>query len=556
MMKRLLLLSLLLVLGLMPAPSGAADAITVATVLNVDIDHGVPLALSAPATSVFIANPDIADVQVMSPTSIMIFGKRTGETTFMATDSSGNTLAQRTVVVAQDLSNLRRELNMAIPGNRIRVEALPNGLVLTGEAHDPASVADAYKLAMRYLSAGGDIVNRVRVSGSNQVQLRVRFAEVQRNIDNTLGIDWKSIGTVAGFTFGLATGISGMVTGANILNNRPNNTDLSLPNDVIGFTRTGKNYSVNGLIDALAQDGLITILAEPNLTAMSGETANFLAGGEFPIPVPQGNSAISIQFKNYGISLEFTPTIIGDNRINIHVKPEVSQLTTTGSITIDNIAVPALLTRKAETTIEVASGQSFAIAGLLDNSQAQTVNKYPLLGDLPVLGALFRSDRFQNGQTELVIIITPYVVTPSGQELALPTDGFSPPSEIERLWDGRHSSGNPDARPLSGQPVGRMIEPPAASTLPALPIPPVPASALVPAEPVARPPAPVAAKSSPPAAAEPMAAEPAAPMAAPVAAVSAPASAKPRPHPSASLPARENPTSLLAPAGPGGFVLE
>ncbi len=390
----------------------------------------MPLTLTAAAASVFIANPDIADVQVMSPTSIMVFGKRTGETSFMATDINGNTLAQHTVIVTQDLVPLRQELRSAIPSSKINVESLPNGIVLTGEAKDPASIADAYKMAQRYIPAGGDIINRVQVSGSNQIMIRVRFAEVERNIDNELGFNWNNLATVGGFTFGIATGISGLVGGSGILGTRPNNTDLSTPNDVIGVSRSGKNYSVNGLIDALAQDGLITILAEPNLTAMSGETAYFLAGGEFPIPVPQGNNQLSIQFKDYGISLEFTPTILNDNRISLHVKPEVSQLTTTGAVTIDQIAVPALLTRKAETTVEVASGQSFAIAGLLDNSQAQTVNKYPLLGDLPVLGALFRDSRFQNGQTELIIVITPYVVTPSGQQLALPTDGMSPPSEV------------------------------------------------------------------------------------------------------------------------------
>ena len=216
------------------------------------------------------------------------------------------------------------------------------------------------------------------------------------------------------------------------------------------------------MIDALAQDGLITILAEPNLTAMSGETANFLAGGEFPIPIPQGNGTISIEFKKFGVSLEFTPTLISENRINLHVKPEVSKLIDTGTVTIDNNTVPSLTTRKAETTVEVASGQSFAIAGLLlDNDQTQTVNKYPLLGDLPVLGTLFRSERYQNGQSELVIVITPYIVKPNGeQQLALPTDGFSPPSEAERLVGLRNSSTDPNARTMSGAPVSNMVQPP------------------------------------------------------------------------------------------------
>lgn len=448
MTKPLLALALLLILS---TPVVAETKVSVVKPLSLSVDHGINLTLDAPASSVFVANPDIADVQVMSPTSIMIFGKRTGETSFMASDSNGRVLEQRTVSVIQDLSNLRHELDLAIPGNKIKAAALPNGIVLTGEAKDAATVADAYKMAQRYLSPGGDIINRVHVSGSNQIQIRVRFAEVQRNIDNSLGFNWSAIGNVAGgFTLGLATGITGITGGKSIVSTRPNNTTINSPNDEIGFS----SGDVNGVIDALAQDGLVTILAEPNLTAMSGETANFLAGGEFPIPIPQGNNTISIEFKNYGVSLAFTPTLIGENRVSLHVKPEVSELTTTGSIVLNNISVPGILSRRAETTVEVASGQSFAIAGLLDNSQSQTVNKFPLLGDLPIIGALFRSDHFKNGQTELVIIITPYIVKPNSErQLALPTDGLSPPSESERLMGLRYSSGDPKARPMSGDPV-------------------------------------------------------------------------------------------------------
>jgi pilus assembly protein CpaC len=452
------ILALTLIVG-MALPALAADtsktppvAVVKSKTLSVSVDHGVSIALQEPATSVFIANPEIADLQVMSSTSIMIFGKRTGETTFMATDGNGHTLDERTVRVTQDLSGLRHDLDLAIPGNKMRVATLPNGIIMTGEAKDAATVADAQKLASRYLAPGGDIINRVRVSGSNQINIRVRFAEVQRNIDNSIGFDWKNLASYGGLAVGIATGNT-IGSGLGIADTRPNNSDLNTSNDVIGISRSGKRTSINGVIDALAQDGLITILAEPNLTAMSGETANFLAGGEFPITIPQGNNAISIEFKNYGISLAFTPTIINDSRISLHVKPEVSELTTVGAVTINNNIIPALTTRRAETTVEVASGQSFAIAGLLDNSQTQTVNKYPLLGDLPILGALFRSDRFKNGQTELVIIITPYIVKPSGeQQLALPTDGLSPPSEMDRLIDQRMSSSNPVA-PVTQAPV-------------------------------------------------------------------------------------------------------
>lgn len=442
--------------------------------LSVNVDRGLSLTLKDPAASVFIANPEIADVQVMTANVVMIFGKRTGQTTFMATDAGGHTLLERTVNVTQDLSELRRDLDLAIPGNKIHVAGLPKGLILTGTASDPSIAADAQKIAMRYMPAGGDIVNRVRVTGSNQIQIRVRFAEVQRNIDNSLGFNWQNLGSFGGYAFGLATGVSGIGTGSSILSNRPNNSDLNLPNDVIGLAHSGHRVSVNALIDALVQDGLITILAEPNLTAMSGETANFLAGGEFPITIPQGNGTISIEFKSYGISLAFTPTLINDDRISLHVRPEVSELTSVGSVTLNNNVVPALTTRRAETTVEVASGQSFAIAGLLDNNQTQTVNKYPLLGDLPVLGALFRSDRYQNGQTELVIIITPYIVHPSSaQALSLPTDGLAPPSEMERYLGQRYSSEKPDARPQSGDPVALAADqsavPASASPVPVSP---------------------------------------------------------------------------------------
>ena len=458
----------------------ALPAFAKPTNLTLTVDHGVPLVLKGAASSVFIANPDIADIQVMSPNEVMIFGKRVGETSFMATDSHGATLAERTVIVSQDVSGLRAELEAALPGNEIKATAVPNGIVLTGTAKDPLSVADAYKLAMRYMPAGGDIINRVQVVGSNQVHIRVRFAEVQRTINDSLGFDWQTLMSSHNMTVGLATGNGVNLTGTGLFNSgssnttglfpRPSNSALNLPNDVLGLATKVGSFNIDGMIDALAQDGLLTILAEPNLTAMSGETANFLAGGQFPIPIPQGNGTISVQFQPYGISLAFTPTILNGDRISLHVRPEVSELTTNGSIVLNNISIPALTTRKAETTVEVGSGESFAIAGLMDNEQNQTVNKFPLLGDLPVLGALFRSNQFQNGQTELVVIITPYVVRPTKQELSLPTDGMAPPSESERLVGLRYSSSDPQARPISGDLRAVPASAPSMTVVPMTPI--------------------------------------------------------------------------------------
>jgi pilus assembly protein CpaC len=217
------------------------------------------------------------------------------------------------------------------------------------------------------------------------------------------------------------------------------------------------------VVDALEDERLLTVLAEPNLTAMSGETASFLAGGEFPIPVPQDGGTISIEYKKFGVSLAFKPTVLSDGRINLSVTPEVSELSAAGSITISNFVIPALSTRRAETTVELGSGQSFAIAGLLQSSQDQTTSKFPALGDLPVLGPLFRSDVYQRGETELVIIVTPYVVRPVSQKMALPTDGLVPPNDYERIFgnkaafDSNQVMSNPQQRPENNLPGQRRL---------------------------------------------------------------------------------------------------
>jgi len=468
-------------------PAGESEAqkkkAALSSVLNVPVDKGVPVTLDAPAASVFIANPEIADVQVMSPTAVMVYGKKTGQTTLMASDNDGNTLLLRTVMVAQNLDDLRQALRAVIPGHKINVETVPNGIVLTGEVNDPAVIEDARRLAMRYVpKENGEVINRIKVRGSNQIHIRVRFAEVSRDVDKRFGIDWESIGTIGGVAFGLMSGNAATVvsSGANILNRtRPSSggTDRS---DIISFSYNRSDASINGLIDALAAEGFVTVLAEPNLTAKSGETASFLAGGEFPIPVPQSQQTITIEWKTFGVSLAFTPTIIGEDRISLHVRPEVSQLSDAGAVTLNNITIPALTTRRAETTIELASGQSFALGGLLNNNQAQTVNKFPFLGDTPILGPLFRSTRFQNNQSELVIIITPYIVKPANQEnLALPTDGFSPPSDIDRIFSNRITNSDPAARTVSGEPravragqggEGENMTPAAAPVTPVTPV--------------------------------------------------------------------------------------
>jgi pilus assembly protein CpaC len=214
-----------------------------------------------------------------------------------------------------------------------------------------------------------------------------------------------------------------------------------------------------GTLDLLENDGIVSTLAEPNLTALSGETASFLAGGEFPIPVSQGNSAVTIEYKEYGVGLAFTPIVLADGRISLRVRPEVSQLSDAGSLKFGGFTVPALTTRRAETTVELGSGQSFMIAGLLQNSNSNSIEKTPFLGDLPVLGALFRSTSFRRDETELVLIVTPYLVKPSSSQLALPTDGYRSPDDVKRNFLGQTYGGKSGVR-----------EPVAVQAVPAAPV--------------------------------------------------------------------------------------
>jgi pilus assembly protein CpaC len=271
----------------------------------------------------------------------------------------------------------------------------------------------------------------------------VRVADVSRDTLKQFGINWENLVKLGGFVFGLAQGAQ-VIDNSGGANNGKIIVGNNGTNSIVGSFRNG-HVDLNTVIDALANENLVTVLAEPNLTAMSGETANFLAGGEFPIPVAQnnsssngsGNGTISVEFKKFGVSLAFTPTVLDGGRINLKVRPEVSQLSTVGSVTANGFSIPALTTRTAETTVELASGQSFAIAGLLQHTSQQDANKTPFLGDVPILGALFKSDRYQRNETELVIVVTPYLVKPvSANTVATPVDGLTPPTDVQRIFYG------------------------------------------------------------------------------------------------------------------------
>jgi pilus assembly protein CpaC len=330
------------------------------------------------------------------------------------------------------------------------------GTVPTDDAADKLRSA-----VKRYLGEGQELVNRVVVSGPAQVNLRVRVAEVQRSVTKQLGFNWQAVVSTGSFAFGLATGTPSFIGGGMPLHPPPAIQNLITPINPINSSSVAPNQAfanlntsratVNSLIDALAEEGLVTILAEPNLTATSGQVASFLAGGEFPIPVAQtgtgagANAAITIEFKQFGVSLDFVPTVVSSDRISIKVRPEVSELSTNGAITENGLTIPAISVRRAETTIQLGSGQSFAIAGLIQNGTNTDINKFPGLGDVPVLGALFRDTNFQHNETELVIIVTPYIVNPvsDGASLKTPTDGLAPSNDIDRILLQRLIKGSP-----------------------------------------------------------------------------------------------------------------
>ena len=426
-----------------PAPAAAPAASGEATLIPangrpiaLEVGGGTLIRLPRAANTVFVANPDIADVQVKSPTLVYVSAKSPGETVIYAVDANDQVLLNAAIRVAFDLSQLRQSLARLVPGNAISVSQINSNLVLSGTV---ASAGQAEKARTLVLAASDqvkgskvNVINRLSVATPNQVNLQVRFAEVDRNILKQIGVDWSKVGSSPA----IGNTVSGPAASLLTTNN---------PTPLVNYLTVGMFPSLFGqqlsaTIEALATEGFLTILADPNLTAMSGQTASFLAGGEFPVPIAQSSAAgaaptITIEFKQFGVQLAFTPTIIDADHLNLRVRPEVSQLSTQGEVNIDGFVIPALTVRRADTTVELASGQSFALAGLLQHTTTQDLSKVPWLGDIPILGALFRSDKFEHDETELVIIVTPYLVQPTATALATPIDGFAAPHDAQQvLW--------------------------------------------------------------------------------------------------------------------------
>lgn len=376
------------------------------------IGQGRILRFDQPAESVFVADTQIADVRVVSPGVVYLYANKIGQTNLIALSPDQTMRGSMQIRVVADPRPANEAARSVQPTTSVSIKMFGAKPVVTGPARNVGEALDTATAAESYAPKDVPPVNNSVIQGAQQVNIRVRFAEVSRTDLLAYGVSWDAMASPGSFSFGLMNG-SGSGAGQGL-------TDGSYR------LRAGistKNFSIDVLLEALQRNGVLTVLAEPNITAITGQTASFLAGGEIPVPVPVANDQVGIQYKQFGVSLLFTPTLLPNKRIALQVRPEVSALSNAGAIRIREISVPALQVRRADTTVEVASGQTFAIAGLFQRNMSQDLDKFPVIGDVPVLGELFKSTRYQKNETELVILITPYLVKPvSEKSLKTPLD--------------------------------------------------------------------------------------------------------------------------------------
>ncbi|MDE2436635.1 MAG: type II and III secretion system protein family protein [Sphingomonadales bacterium] len=455
-------------LALLPAQSAQAQSVSrPANDINLSIGRGQLVTVGGAMTDVFVANESIADVQVKSPRQLYVFGKAGGETTVYASDAAGNVIWSANVRVGSNIDSVDQMLKLAMPDAHIAVSTMgTNTFLLTGTVAAPEDAAEAQRLVQAFVSKDANVISRLKMATPLQVNLQVRFAEVSRSLVRQIGVNLTSM-TSGGSGFQIGVGQqtrtffssyrpgAPMGVGNTVTYNAPDPNDptkvisqsgTSLNTASLGTTvgLAGKLFGLDllGALDMGESLGLVTSLSSPNLTALSGETADFLAGGEYPIPISQGLGTTSVEYKKFGVSLAYTPTVLANGRISMRVRPEVSELSSQGAIVLNGFQVPALTVRRAETTIELGSGQSFMIAGLMSNSAQNTLKKMPGAGDIPILGSLFRSTNFQRGETELVIVVTPYLVNPvNANDIKLPTDGYQNANTLQQLLGHMESDG-------------------------------------------------------------------------------------------------------------------
>jgi pilus assembly protein CpaC len=406
-------------------------------------------------SEVIVSDPEIADAIPLTDRSLSILGKKIGTARVSVYGEGKKLVGVYDVEVSYDTSRLGSELAQRFPHSRFRVSSVNGRIMLGGSAPDAVTVDKAMAIAKQF---GADVINSVKVSAPQQVMLEVRFVEASRSAGRELGVNWQVVQQnllSGGAGIGAAVGTGALLSG-------------TAPFGAVVGRMLSNGVQADTLLQALEERGVVRRLAEPNLTTLSGDTASFLAGGEFPIPVASNLGTISVEFKKYGVGLAFTPTVLGDGVINLKIEPEVSQIDPTTTITAGSITIPALIVRRANTTVELRDGQSFAIAGLLQAISTADQKQLPWLGDVPVLGALARSASYQKKETDLVIIVTPRIVRPArpGDVLRTPLDTSKPANDPEFFLLGQSEITVPMQRRLKGlsdgsaPPIGHILDVP------------------------------------------------------------------------------------------------
>ncbi len=398
--------------------------------LNVPMNRAVVVESDVPFAELSIANPGIADISTLSDKSIYVLGKAPGRTTLTLLSPDGTLISNVDVHVTPDIAEFKERLQQILPGENIEVRTANDGIVLSGTISSTAKLDRALDLANRY--APDRVSNLMVVGGIQQVMLKVRFAEMNRSVSKNFS---SSVAFSDGGRFSGETGT--YLSGSNALNSATITTRPGVSGaTVLGGTIGGLEFGV--ILEALESKGMVRTLAEPNLTALSGQEAKFLAGGEFPVPGESDSGGITVEYRPFGVELNFTPVVVDGDIINLSITAAVSSIdTANGYSTGQGDVIPAFKRRETSTTVEMRDGQSFAIAGLLQDDFIDANTQLPWIGDLPILGALFRSSEYQRSQTELVVIVTPHLVTPvNGEALALPTDRVRIPTEAELFLGG------------------------------------------------------------------------------------------------------------------------
>ena len=466
-------------LGMLVALLFAMPAQAASSTFYVPINRSELVTTTADMSEVIVTDPDVADVFVHGKRKVSVIGKTIGQTTLRAFDADHKLIRSMDVTVTYDLPAVRRALREFLPKERIGVSMVNTRMALTGNVSGAEAANTAIEIAEEFvrgkLSAeeagtrkkrteaeNSPVINLMKIAAGQQVMLRIRIGEIQRNSLKNLGVNLTSFnGGDNGFLVGTGTGILGDTSGDTPAfgSNQFSGTSGDSFGQIGGFGQIGST-GIAARIDALEQDGVLKVLAEPNLVSLSGEEAQFLAGGEFPIPVPQQLGTTTIEYKPFGVALKFTPYVLSENRLRIQVQPEVSEISNENTVeTGDGFTAPSIITRRASTTVELAPGESFMIAGLIRDGMSSQIRELPGIGEIPVLSALFRSTQFQRNETELVIAVTPYIVDPvKDSDIKLPTDDFRPATFTESIFFGALGSNRGLKDPSLEGPSGFMTD--------------------------------------------------------------------------------------------------